>query len=56
MKQIFKSGLWYVEYTLDDGGRLDRLSYNNFDLVTVEPATFKAPSADYGKYNPQDFI
>ncbi len=50
MKQTFKYGPWYVEYTPEDGARLDHLCYNDFDLVTIEPESFKAPAADYGEY------
>ena len=50
MKQTFKYGSWYVEYTLEDGARLERLCYKDFDLLTVEPESFKAPDADYGEY------
>ncbi|MCF6269871.1 MAG: hypothetical protein L3J41_09180 [Melioribacteraceae bacterium] len=49
-KEIFKYDKWLVEYTTEDGARLDKLSYDNYDLLTTEPATFRAPSTDYGEY------
>jgi hypothetical protein len=50
MKQTFNYGSWFIEYTPEDGARLDRLCYNDFDLITTEPEIFKAPAADYGEY------
>ena len=50
MKQKEQFGPWLIEFTLKDGGRLDRLAYENIDLLTVEPAKFQAPQSDYGEY------
>jgi hypothetical protein len=50
MKQKAQFGPWLIEFNLDDGGRLDRLAYNNINLLTVEPDKFQPPHADYGEY------
>ena len=50
MKQKAQFGPWLVEFTLKDGGRLDRLTYNNINLLTVEPDKFQPPQSDYGEY------
>lgn len=50
MRNKYKYGPWSVIYSPEDGGRLDRLSYNNFDLLTVEPELFCPPATDYGLY------
>ena len=50
MTQKEQFGPWFLEFTLKDGGRLDRLTYENIDLLTVEPAKFQAPQSDYGEY------
>ena len=50
MKKTFRYGPWLVEYTPEDGARLNRLCYDNYDLLTREPQSFKAPAADYGEY------
>lgn len=50
MKEIFEKGSWLVEYELNDGARLSRLCYRNFNLLTTAPNHFKPPSMDYGKY------
>ena len=50
MKQAFEYGPWLIEYTPEDGARLDRLAFNGYDLSTVEPAPFRRPAADYGEY------
>lgn len=50
MKETFEKGPWLVEYELDDGGRLCRLCYNNYDLLTTVPDDFKPPSKNYGEY------
>jgi len=50
MRKKFKSGLWGVEYSLEDGARLNRLAFDGKDLLTAEPKSFRPPSADYGEY------
>ena len=50
MKQKALFGPWLIEFTLKDGGRLDRLAYDNIDLLTVEPGEFQPPQSDYGEY------
>ncbi len=37
-------------YSPSDGARLDRLLFNEVDLLTVEPKLFSPPVADYGVY------
>ena len=49
-KEIFQFEKWLVEYTTEDGARLDKLSFDNYDLMTTEPKSFHPPSKDYGKY------
>lgn len=41
---------WFVKYTPEDGARIDQLSYDGFDLITIEPEVFKPPQNDYGAY------
>ncbi len=50
MKKTFKSGSWYLEFTSEDGARLNRLCYKDYDLITTEPSSFEAPASDYGEY------
>ena len=50
MRHIYKHGPWSVIYSPEDGARLDRLSYNNYDLLTVEPELFRPPATDHGLY------
>ncbi len=50
MKKNFNYDKWSVIYTPEDGGRLDRLSFAGFDLLTSEPEKFKPPTDDYGLY------
>ncbi len=50
MKQIFQYGSWLVEYTPEDGARLNRLCFDGYDLLTTEPKSFRPPSTDYGEY------
>lgn len=50
MKKTFNFGPWLVEYTAEDGARLNRLCFNEYDLLTTEPKIFNAPSKDYGAY------
>lgn len=46
----FKYGPWQVNYTPEDGARLNRLFYNGCELLTTGPASFRPPSTDYGLY------
>jgi len=46
----FRYKNWFVKYTREDGGRLDQLSYDGFDLLTTRSADFKSPDNDYGEY------
>lgn len=50
MKNQFNSGPWHVEYDLDDGGRLCRIVYHGFDLLTTEPSGFRPPGDKHGRY------
>ena len=50
MGNEFACGPWRVEYRPDDGGRLSRIAYRGYDLLTTEPAHFSPPSTDYGPY------
>ena len=50
MKDKFEFGPWLVDFTPEDGARLDRLSYNHYDLITTSPESFRKPSSDYGEY------
>lgn len=43
-------GDWLVDYDLKDGGRIKRLCFNGFDLLTREPSQFTPPSQDFGKF------
>lgn len=49
-KEKIQFGKWYVEFTPEDGARLERLCFDNYDLLTTEPESFKLPSTDYGEY------
>ena len=49
-KEIFQFEKWLVEYTIEDGARLDKLSFDNYNLITTEPVSFRPPSTDYGEY------
>ncbi len=49
-REIFQFDKWLVEYTKEDGARLNRLSFDNHDLMTIEPELFHPPSTDYGEY------
>ncbi|HUI63754.1 MAG TPA: hypothetical protein VL126_02850 [Bacteroidota bacterium] len=46
----FASGPWQVEYRAGDGGRLSRIAFEGYDLLTGEPARFSPPRADVGLY------
>lgn len=50
MKKIETFGKWLVEYDLNDGARLSRLCFEDFDLLTTAPKRFKSPAKDYGAY------
>jgi len=50
MKEVFQFRRWLVEFSLLDGARLNRLSFDGFDLLTTEPESFHPPSTDYGEY------
>jgi hypothetical protein len=50
MKKHVTSGPWTLEYTLDDGARIDRLAHKGYDLLTTAPRKFQKPVADYGAY------
>lgn len=50
MKETFENGPWFVEYELDDGARISRLCYRDFDLLTTAPDQFKQSSKDFGEY------
>ena len=40
-KEKFQFGKWIVEYTPQDGARLERLCFDNYDLMTTVPESFK---------------
>ncbi len=48
--KTFKTGPWELDYMPSDGARLSRLTFEGQDLLTTAPADFRAPQADYGKY------
>jgi len=50
VKEKFISGSWLVEYTPEDGARLNRLSFNDLDLLSIEPKLFQTPAKNFGKY------
>jgi len=50
MIQKFEFGKWFIEYDLQDGARIGKLTYNGVDIVTTAPEQFKAPETDYGLY------
>ncbi|MHB8578856.1 MAG: hypothetical protein ACYDA4_03225 [Ignavibacteriaceae bacterium] len=50
MEKKFKYGPWIIEFSADDGARLDRILYNNYDLVSTKPNHFRKPNSDYGEY------
>lgn len=45
-----KSGKWEVECIPEDGGRISKLLYNNKNLLTTSPESFRPPEKDYGEY------
>ena len=50
MNGKFNYGPWKVEYLLDDGGRLSRIAYNDFDLLTTAPSNFRPPADEHGQF------
>ncbi|HQT90691.1 MAG TPA: hypothetical protein PL001_01530 [Candidatus Kryptobacter bacterium] len=46
----FSHGPWHVEYRLNDGGRLSRLSYRGYDLLTTAPSEFRPPASEHGRF------
>lgn len=50
MKEIASFGKWLIEYNLNDGGRICRLSFEDFDLLATAPKKFNPPTEDYGTY------
>jgi hypothetical protein len=46
----FQYADWWVEYTPEDGARLNKLCFKNIDLLTTAPTNFKRPKKDYGSY------
>ena len=49
-KEIFQFDKWLVEYTTKDGARLNKLTYDNYDLINTKPVSFRPPTTDYGEY------
>ncbi len=49
MKENFEFGPWQLNFTPDDGARLDRVTYDHYDLVTTPPRSFREPDSDYGE-------
>ncbi len=50
MKSEFNFGPWLIEYMLNDGARLSRISYKGHDLLTKVPLAFRAPEKELGLY------
>lgn len=50
MKKVAHFGHWTIVYSPEDGARLDRLAYDDYDLLTVMPRSFHPPDNDYGLY------
>lgn len=50
IRREFKYKNWLVRYTPRDGGRLDQMRFDGFDLLTTKPVDFKPPENDYGEY------
>lgn len=50
MSNVINDGPWHIEFRLNDGGRLTRVSHNGYDLLTSEPKEFRPPAADIGQY------
>lgn len=43
-------GKWFIQCLPDDGARISVLQYEDRDLLTVTPSSFKAPANFYGEY------
>jgi hypothetical protein len=43
-------GPWKVTFDCSDGARINSLIYDETELLTTEPAAFRAPEKDYGEY------
>lgn len=39
-----------MEFTPEEGARLNRLAFDGYDLLATEPDTFRPPEADLGEY------
>ena len=50
MKSVYNDGPWHIEFRLDDGGRLSRIFYKGFDLLTSEPGGFHPPMTEIGQF------
>lgn len=50
MKNEFNCGPWHVEYRLEDGGRLSRIAYGDYDLLTTPPSSFRPPADKHGQF------
>lgn len=46
----FDFGPWHVEYHLNDGGRLTRIAYREYDLLTLAPTSFRPPEKEHGQF------
>ena len=46
----FVHGPWNVDYHLNDGGRLTRIAYKDYDLLTRAPSEFRPPQKDHGQF------
>lgn len=46
----FDYGPWHVEYRLNDGGRLSRIAYRDYDLLTTAPSNFRPPANEHGQF------
>ncbi len=50
MNQHIKIGPWLVYFDLNDGARIGRLVYRDFDILTKEKLEFHQPKNNYGEY------
>ncbi len=50
MIQRREFGHWLVEFTPEDGGRLDRIAFDKYDFLTARPVSFVPPEKDFGEY------
>ncbi len=46
----FVSGPWRVGYNLKDGGRLTRLAFRDYNLLTQAPHLFHPPGKEHGRF------